>query len=370
MNVEAQKAQIVQARVYPNPIFTADINAYDPDNNKVFHVGQTGQKVFQFEQLILLGGKRKAEIEMAKTNAAIAETELQQLTRNLKYQLHTHLYSAGQQEFLLSKYNQQLALLDTLLAAYQVQVDKGNIPQKELVRLKGTYLKLNNDRSALLKEHFTTQSVLQKILQVPATVLFEYSEDDIVRYVKSVSVDDLKSTAQKNRPDLLIMQQQNNLSQQYLQYQKRSAVPDINLFTSYDQRGGAFNNQINAGISVPLPLWNRNRGNIKTAQFRLKETNYQMQALQNEVNSEIQNSHAYYTQTVSEYQKATTLYNQDFEITVKGMTDNFQKRNISIVEFTDFFEAYSDALTELTRIKTQLVSSAEELNLLTGKDIY
>ena len=86
--------------------------------------------------------------------------------------------------------------------------------------------------------------------------------------------------------------------------------------------------------------------------------------------SELQNAYSVYTQTVSEYGKATTIYNSDFELTVNGMTENFKKRNINIVEFIDFFEAYNDALNELTRIKTQLVISAEQINLLTGKDIY
>lgn len=370
MNIEAQKAQIIQAKLYPNPIFTADFNAFNSENNKVFQLGENGQKTFQFEQLILLGGKRKSEIEMAKTNVAIAELEFQQLNRNLRYQLHSSLFTAGQQEFLLKKYNQQLTLLDSLLSAYQTQVNKGNIPLKELVRLKGAYLKLNNDRAELLKEYFTTQSTLQKILQVSAIVKFEFSEDDIAQYVKLISLNELKTTASANRPDLLIIQQNNLFSQQYLQYQKKLAVPDISLFTSYDQRGGAFQNQVNAGISIPLPLWNRNQGNIKSAQYKLQESKYQTQSLQNEIDTEIQNAYSYYSQTISEYKKASNLYNQDFEITIKGMADNFQKRNVSIIEFIDFFEAYNEVLTELTRIKTQLVTSAEELNLLTGKDIY
>lgn len=52
------------------------------------------------------------------------------------------------------------------------------------------------------------------------------------------------------------------------------------------------------------------------------------------------------------------------------MSLNFQKRNVSIIEFIDFFESYNDVLAELMRIKTQLVISAEQINLLTGKDIY
>src|SRR5262245_42756604 len=91
MNIEASRAQILQAKLFINPIFTADLNAYDPQNEKAFHVGPTGQKSFQVDQLILLGGKRKSQIELAKTDAAIAELEFQNLTRQLKFKLHTKL---------------------------------------------------------------------------------------------------------------------------------------------------------------------------------------------------------------------------------------------------------------------------------------
>lgn len=370
MNMEAQKAQIIQAKVYPNPIFSADLNAYDPDNNKVFHIGQTGQKTFQLEQLILLGGKRKAEIEMAKTNANIAELEFQQLLQQLKFRLHSDLFSIGQIQGLLQRYNQQLSLLETLLSSYETQAEKGNIPLKDVVRLKGAYLKLNNERAELLKLYFETQSSLQTLLQTTSVVVFQFSETDITKYIQLKTIDEIKSEAFANRPELLIIQQNKTLAEQYLNYQKRLAVPDINLFTSYDQRGGAFNNQINSGFSIPLPFWNRNQGNIKTSQFKIEEADYNLQTMQNKMISELQNAFMLYTQTVSEYQKATSLYNSDFETTVNGMTDNFQKRNVSIIEFIDFFEAYNEVLNELTRIKTQLVHSAEQINLLTGKDIY
>ncbi|PKP47434.1 MAG: TolC family protein [Bacteroidetes bacterium HGW-Bacteroidetes-12] len=370
MNIEAQKAQIIQAKLYPNPIFTADINAYDPDNNKAFHIGHTGQKSFQFEQLILLGGKRKSEIEMAKTNANIAELEFQQLARQLKFRLHSNLFAIGQQQYLLSLYNSQLALLDTLLSAYQIQAEKGNIPLKDVVRLKGAYLKLNNDRAELFKQYYEAQTNLQTLLQTTSIIEFQFSEQEIEKYIKLNSLSEIRTEALQSRPDLLIIRQDKILAEQYLQYQKRLIVPDINLFTSYDQRGGAFNNQVNAGIAIPLPFWNRNQGNIKSSEFRLKEADYNLQAMQNEIMSSLQNNYSFYSQTVSEYQKATSLYNQDFEVTVKGMTDNFQKRNVSMIEFIDFFEAYNEVLTELTRIKIQLVVSGEQLNLLIGKDIY
>lgn len=370
MAVEAQRAQVIHAKLYPNPVFTAEINVYDPENNKTFHAGATGQKVFQVEQLIILGGKRKAEIELAKTNTDIAELELMKLLRHLKFKLHTALFTTGQQQQLLQRYNGQLALLDSLLAAYEKQVTKDNIPLKELVRLKGVYLNLNNERATLLKEYYETQSTLQTLLQSSSVISFRFSENDITKYIKSNSLSDMKNEALNNRPELLLARKNLILAQQYLQYQKRSVIPDMSFFAQYDQRGGAFINQINAGIAIPIPIWHRNQGNIKTAQYRIMENDYLIKVLENEIFTEIQNSYTLYEQTVSEYIKAQTLYNNDFEITMKGMTDNFQKRNISIIEFIDFFEAYNQTLAEVARIKTQLVLSAETLNLIIGKDLY
>lgn len=370
MNIEAQKAQIIQAKVYPNPTFSTDFNVYDPDNNKFLHVGKSGDKAFQIEQLIILGGKRKTEIEIAKTNSNIAALEFQQLITQLKFQLHSNLFSIGQQQILLKRYNSQLSLLDTLLNAYQTQADKGNIPLKEVVRLKGAYLKLNNDRADLLKDYYASQAVLQTLLQTKEIIDFQFSEDEIKKYIKAIPVEELISIAQNNLADLLLAQQNKILAQQNFEYQKKLAIPDVSFNLNYTQRGGAFNNQMNAGISIPLPLWNKNKGNIASSSYKIKEADYNFKSIQNKLFSDINNAYAMYQQNITEYKKAATLYNNDFEITIKGMADNFQKRNISMIEFIDFFEAYNEAQTELARIRKELVIAGEQLNLLTGKEIY
>jgi len=370
MNVEAQQAMVIQAKLFSNPLLTNSLHVYDSDTKKLFQIGPSGEKSFQLDQLIRLGGKRKSEIEMAKSDVKMAQLEFQQLVRQLKFQLHSDLFALGQQKILLDTYNKQLVLLDTILSSYQVQTDKGNIPLKELVRLKGAYLKLNNDRSELLHQNYETLDNVQTVLQVTTPVEFQFSESEISKYIKVKTLDELQKEALANRPELLIAEQEKFQVQQNLQYQKKLAIPDVGLFTSYDQHGGVFNHEFNAGFNISLPFFNRNQGNIKASQFRLSESEYKLKAMNMEITNSLQNYYSFYNQTVSEYQKASKLYNQDFEITIKGMTDNFQKRNVSIIEFVDFFEAYNDALTELSKVKTQLVLSAEQLNMLIGKDLY
>lgn len=370
LKVEAQEAQIVQAKLYPNPIFSTLLTAYDPVNDKAFHVNSTGHKEFQLEQLLVLGGKRKSSIAIAELDAKIASLEFHRLVQQLKFQLHNDLYKLRQQQILLNRYSEQLSLLDTILTAHEAQVAKGNIPLQELVRLKGVYLNLNNERATLLTDYLQVQSNLQILLHTTKPVLFEHSKHDVDKYLKTQEFDRLLNEALVHQPNLLIAQQEVALASQHWQYQKRMAIPDINLFVGYDQRSGAFDNQINAGIAIPLPIWDRNQGNIKSSALRLKATQYLLEAHEIELIVELQNTLTVYEHAMSEYQKAMTLYNEDFDITFNGMLTNFKKRNISLIEFVDFFEAYNDVLAEMGRITTHLVQAAEQLNLLVGKEVF
>lgn len=370
LNIDKQKAAIIQAKLYPNPVLTADFNAYDPQNDKVFHVDETGQKSFQVDQIILLGGKRKAEIELAKSNAQIAELEFENLLRQLKYELHTALFIIHQQKELLTKYSAQLSLLDTIVQSYDVQTKKGNIPLKESIRLKSVYLNLNNQRSEIYSNYFEQLAKIQLLLQVDNFVELKFNENSFGKFEKDLTLKDIYELAYKNRPDYKIEEKNLELARQYLAYQKKLAIPDVHLIASYDQRGGAFQNQINSGLSIPLPFWNRNQGNIKAARYSGKMAEYSVAFARQKIESEIQLGYNQYKIAVYDYGKASQHYSSDFDEVVKGITSNFQKRNITLIEFVDFFESYNSALNEVARAKTQLVISSQQLNYLTSNEIF
>lgn len=370
MNIEAQKAQEIQAKLFPNPVLTADFNAIDPENNQIFHVGSGGQQSLQIEQLILLGGKRKSLIDLAKTSTQMAELALQDLMRQLKFQLHTGLFLISQKQLLVSKYDKQLNLLDEIVSAYETQVPKGNIPLKDLVRLKGVYLNLSNERAAIYSDYFEQMTKIQTLLQTKNIVKPIISDAEIRSLVLPININELFQEAIQNRPDLLMSQRNFTFAQQYFTLQQKLAKPDIIMFASYDQRGGAFQRQVNLGFSIPLMLWNKNQGNIKTAQAQIQAKNYEYEGLKSQVIAEVNGTYLQYQQTVKEYLKNSKLYNDDFEITLKGMTDNFQKGNVSVLEFVDFFESYNNALSEMARTKIQLATSIEQIKLSTGKEQF
>lgn len=369
-NISARQALVIQAKAYPNPIFTADINVYDPQNKKMFHIDSSGQKSFEIQQLILIGGKRKVEVEIAKQNKSLAEAEFADLLRNLKAELGNRFYSINSQRRVIENFEKQLTILDTIITAYKKQSDKGNLPLKDLIRLKSVYIKINGNKSELAALNSEDQKRLKLLIQTTDEIVPIVPEEVFEKFVELKPMNDLQTIALANRPDLKLADENALLSALVLKREKKQVIPDLTLNGSYDQRGGAFHNQINAGLSLPVPILNTNRGNVKAAEFDKKAMELYLQEKKLEVELDIQQAWTNMQRSINEYNKVKALYNEEFLIVNNGITDNFNRRNISIIEFVDFVESYNESLADFEIIKKQLAQSATQINYTTATKIY
>jgi cobalt-zinc-cadmium efflux system outer membrane protein len=369
-NIGAKEALIIQAKSYPNPTFNADLNVYDPQHNKAFHVDTGGQKSFQVQQLILLGGKRKIEIDIAKQNKILAESEFAELLRNLKMQLNNSFFGLNEQLIIIQNHETQLKILDTIINAYEVQTAKGNLPLKDVIRLKSVYIKINNFKSELAAGGAEEQKKLQILLQTNQAIKPIINESDFQKFVELKPLSDLQALALTNRPDLKIADENALIAALNLKLQKRIAIPDVAVNGSYDQRGGAFRNQVNAGLTMPLPVWDRNRGNIKAASYDKQSMDLYVRQKKLEVELDIQQAWQNMFRSIAEYNKIKNLFNEEFKQVNKGENENFLKRNISILEFVDFVESYNESLADFERIKAQLAISAALINYVTSTKVY
>ncbi|CAN5312626.1 TolC family protein [soil metagenome] len=369
-NIQAREALIIQAKAYPNPVISANLNAIDPQNDRFFNIGSEGQKEFGIEQLVILGGKRKSSISIARQNQAIAQTEFAELLRNLKLQLHTSIYLLGQYNTILNNYDKQLALLKVLIQSYDEQAKKGNLPVKDVIRLKTIHLRVSNNRIEVIAFYRDEIRKIQVLLHTGDHPVSQMRDQDLEPFLTIPEFNDLLTRALQQRPDFQIVNQQLNLAQANLRLQKQLAIPDVVLNSGYDQLGGAFKNQVQVGLSIPLPLWDRNKGNIKAASFQELNTELLIQQKKNEISSEVQSAWEEMKVGVEEYKKAKEMYTRDFNDVFDGVNENFRRQNISILEFVDFFEAYNESLADFQRIKTQLALSAEQINFVTASPVY
>lgn len=371
-NISASQAAVIQARIWDQPFVSAEINAINPDANRTFDIGQNGQKAVAIQQLIYLGGKKRNEIKVAKSNVQLAELQFEQLINNLKFALRQSFYSVYFDQKKIASIESQRDQIETLLKSYEIQADKGNIPLKDVVRLQSLLLNLKNDKIAIQRDITSQKQNLALLTGIdepinPVTNEAKVIDDyDTPKYTE----EELIKLAKEKNPDYLISLKQVENQEATIKLQKSLSIPDVTTGLSYDQRGGAFHNQVNFTLGIPLPLWNKNKGNIKIAQAQLGEikANKDFKAL--ELQEQVQSSLAMWKEQKLQYSSLSKSISQNLDTVYNGVLQNFLKRNISLFEFTDFMESYNQSTLQLNEMRKQLILSSEELNHIVNTTIF
>lgn len=371
-NIDASKALTIQARIWDNPTISAELNAYNPERDKYFDIGKDGQKVFAIEQLIYLGGKKRNEVKVAQANEKLAELQFNDLLRNLKLQLRKSFFTVYYNTKNLQNTDKQIGHIENLINSYSAQAQKGNIPLKDVVRLQSLYLNFKNERMEVVSANIEEQANLKLLLNETENVIPIVSKDDSDKYLKTIEFDlkGFEDQAITNRPDYLAKQKEIDANELNVRWQKSLSVPDITLGANYDQRSGAFNREANVSVGIPLPLWNKNKGNIKYAQTILEQSKIEKQNFELQLQTEITAAWTKWDESRQNYIVIKPTVNSDFEAVYNGMLTNFQKRNVSLLEFTDFMESYNQAIIQLNELKKKVVIAGEELNSTINKDLF
>lgn len=369
--VDAAQGLTRQAKLWDNPTFSSEWNLYNPSKNKFFDVGANGEKIFAIEQLVTIAGKRNKRVALAKAQAEFSSFEFYELMRTLKLELRTHFHTIFFNSLTLQKYDAQLSLLQTIIDALQYQNQKGNIPLKEVLRLKAVYYQLNNERTDLVSEVIDAERNLQLLLQTNAYILPVVDTAELRQYrSEQINSNDLVSHALQNRPDVKMAENENKQAELNYSLQKKLAYPDLRIGGVYDQAGSYINNYTGVTFGFDLPVWNRNQGNITYAKALKEGTRLQVQRKNSEVVTEVQAAYRKLLQVEQEYRKVDGDFGNNFELLNQGFVTNFQKRNISLVEFVDFFEAYNASILQLNKLNEKRIRSYEELNYTIGEELF
>lgn len=371
-NISASRAAVIQAKIWDQPYLNTDLNIINPQGNKFFDIGANGEKGLAIQQLIYRGGKKKNEVSFAKSNVELAELQFEQLVRTLRYALDQDYYSIYFDQKKISTLDGQISRLDSLLTSYQNQSAINNIPLNQVVRLQSLILSLRTDRNEIQKNITESHQDLLLISGITTPVLPIVDESALkLKYtILQVPKDSLAKIAFQQNPDYLFNLKTIQNQDLFLQWQKSLAVPDLTAGITYDQGGGAFRNQINLTFGIPLPVWNRNKGNILAAEAQRDQASTAAEYKKMELKNKIESAWLIWQQYLNQYNSITPSVTLNQETVYQGILANFQKRNISLLEFTDFMESHNQTILQLNEIKKQWILSGLAINYLINHDVF
>lgn len=377
-NIDAQKALIIQARLWPNPNLSLGrgpfIPIYDP-NSQYPHSNflHNAESSATLSQLILLAGKRNKQIKLAQAGARLAEYQFYDLLRTLKYTLRTDFYNIYYLQQSAKVYDAEIRALQQIVDAFAVQQGSGYIAETEVVRIRAQLYSFKSEYNDLLNQIRGAESELRLVLQVKSAVYIDPVPDpaaisslDPSRYTLNTLLD----SAYRNRTDLQIARENTAINKLNYNLQKALAVPDLTASASWDRQGSYAINYNGLGVAMDLPVFNRNQGNIKSAKAMIANTVALEKSTEATVAENIDNALeiAYAQQKL--YRSIDPKFTGDFDRLVNEVLINYQKRNIGLLAFLDFYDAYKQNVVQVNSIQYNRVQAFEDLNFFTGTNFY
>lgn len=382
LEVPKAEAQVLQAKLWPNPTFTFDqVNFWATRGQTGGEMtaaplfgkwGKNQQFAAEVEQLILTAGKRKKLMAVEQVSVEKSKEYFEELLRNLKLELRSQLTELQFLQYNKSIYQEQIKSIQKLTSVYQKQVQEGNIPRGEYVRLKALELGFSKNINDLNQDINDVQKELKVLMRLPANSFVVLNEEGFERNVaalESTPLTFLISNAQDARPDLKLAALEESYFNRLYTYEKAQKVPNLNFKSSYDRNGSTMLNFVGFGVSMDLPFFNKNQGNIRQAQIGVKQAKILFEQKEQTIENEI----------VLAYQnlKTSTLflksieegYGQTLDELLQAYTKNFSNRNISMLEYIDYVDAYLENKKIILEATKNVNEKAEELNYTVGKDV-
>ena len=148
---------------------------------------------------------------------------------------------------------------------------------------------------------------------------------------------------------------------------KNERYPAISLGpTISEENAGDRERIIGVGMSLPLPLWNRNTGNIEAAKARQMQAEVSLNVTAREIQRKVVEAALIYETKLREMAKWRPDSVQQFKDAAELADRHYRLGAVPIATFVELQKQYLEAVEGLLDTKKEALETAAQLELLTG----
>lgn len=370
--IDQAEADVMQAKLWSNPVISIDENVYNRLNKRFFDFGSKSEQVFSVDQLIYIAGQHANAVRLAQATGESAKYEFADLLRRMRGELNKTFVELYFVQKNLNLFKNEIVSLKKVLNMLTVQSEKGNISKMETARIQALLLSLTQEQNQYLTHAAELQGKIRVYLALPQTVqpIAVFNEDCLNQLSQNPKdLSDLENYL-SDRSDLRLAKSTINEDTLQIRLAKSKAYPEIHLRGSYDRNGGYFPNYFSVGVSVSVPIFNRNQGAVKRAKARMLADKYMYDNSLQNARNELSLAKERLQRNMSLVSSISNEYNKvDMEDLFKGVNENYRRRNISLLEFVDFYNTYKNAKLEIANVQKEAFLAIEDLNTAAGTTV-
>lgn len=370
-NLTIADARIVQARLRPNPVLTLGLDYQDFLREGFSSAGGEGPPEWnaRVDYIMERGGKRAHRVEVAENAKAVAQLQLLNTTRQLVFDVESAFTDVQAAKESLALAQENLRALEDVVQINTTRVRTGDLAQVELVRSRLAALQFRNSVSLAELKLRSAKSRLQLLIGRNGSNSFDIA-GALRRDPELISLDEIRGISLKLRPDLQATVRDQARSQADIRLQIAQGKVDYTLSAVFHRQFGIVNaDALGVYFSAPLPVYNRNQGEIQRATQESKQLEAKVRALQASITNDVETAFQQYSTSRSLLDTIEkTMLNEARE--VRQITEYSYKRGeASLLEFLDATRAFNDTMQAYNDSRADYARSLYLLDSASGKGV-
>ncbi|HVX15773.1 MAG TPA: TolC family protein [Pirellulales bacterium] len=373
-NVNSILGDAIQAGTYPNPMF-----GYEADT-----VGSSLNRNYQgvyFSQWVVTANK----LGLAQTVANVDVMNAQLQVRKMRFEVLSQVKAAY---FALLVAEENLIVSDAFVRlveeVYRIKRSraKGDAAPYEPAQLRGL---ANLARTRLIKARnnyvaaWKTLAARLGLPEMPPTAVHGRADMPVPVVTYEAALRRMLSV----HPDIIVGRNMQVKARNALKLEEVRPIPDVFVYGTFQKdftTPGARSTSYNTQVGVPLPLWNRNRGNILSAQGDLGQAVQQRRRAQVELTEKLAGTFALYETNRFQLQMFTDHVLPDYARAFRGTYERhntepnqvgFEDVIVVLQNLQDAVADYIDALggqwsTVADLANLMQTETLEEMNAIGG----
>ncbi len=364
--ITAAKGDRKTAGALPNPEAEADLGQKRVSDS---HPGFSGEGLawsvsvsqsFEYPgRLALRKAIANRQVELAELGLAQFKAALASKVRNLGYALSIAQLKAQSAREVAARGQE---LIDVLVQ----RESAGVTPLLETRVLEATIITLNRRASEAVKASQSALFDLNQLRGKPLASGLVIGKEEL-RFPALPSAEDLLITAATNNFELRMRQVE--LAQQgfKVELSRNERWPAIKLAPFYSQDTAESKERtVGVGISVPLPIWNRNTGNIQAAQARQEQAATSLLLSQRQVERDLREDYLTYQTRLEEMSHWRTNAIDQFREAAELGDRHYRLGALPISTYVELQEKYLEAQEAILATQAETLESLQQLELIVG----
>lgn len=356
---EIKGAEEDQVRLWDNPVLSVDIEDLGSkcdDETASINIG--------IEQLFELGGKRQRRISLAEADQCIAAWDWKITTVDKMRDLMVAFIDVSAAQEQLNIAEVQLDLAERALHSISTKVENG---KSSALELKKAQISRNAARLFRDKSRSKQQTVRRQLASLWGSFNphFDTVDYPFFELEPPLPIEDYLSRF-GNAPEMERARFEIFRASLAYDYEKARTVPDVTLFAGMSQYTDPGCQSAFLGFSIPIPVADRNQGNILRAQLAWCQSQDLYLALERELRNKV---HQAYEAYVIAYQEALDLRDSVLlmaEESFKLADASYQEGKFEYLDMLDARRTFNEVQQQYLAAATEYHYRQIELQRIVG----